>query len=301
MTKELINEKVFELLEKTGLNWSVNRLPLISKEEGYTTDSYGIFRNDNNVHLGTVGARYIEMQNATLATTLVKASEGINLKMDRGGQLNGGAKIYLQAELPEEKIGNGGVKRMITALNSHDGSTSIAFGSTSTVVICQNTFYRAYGELQKFRHTASAEKRIEIAMHDLRITMEMDQKLMNSFKQLADMPMQDEIVQRVINKMFSIDVDKDTKDVSTRKKNQVIAFGNAVNKSIREQGKTVWALFNGVTYYTNHMQGHTSEEAKTNYIMSGGGYDIANKSFNEIMKWVEENTVKDKVFINSLK
>ena len=57
-----MHEKTFNLLEATGLNWTVNKLPLYSKD-GLTTESFGIFRNDNNNWLGTVGKRYEEMQN----------------------------------------------------------------------------------------------------------------------------------------------------------------------------------------------------------------------------------------------
>lgn len=292
MTQELLGEKTYNLLEKTGLNWTVEKLPLFSGT-GLKTESFGIFRNDNESWLGTVGNRYEPMQNHTLAETIIKASEGVGITTDRGGILHTGKHIYFQAQLPDEFIGKSPIKRLITALNSHDGSTSIGFGSSNTVVVCENTFYKAFGELQKFRHTISAEKRIEIAMEDMRITMEREGLLMQQFKQMADMEMKDEIVERVINKIFAIKADDKSDDLSSRKKNQVIAFGNAVRKSIQEQGNTVWALFNGVTRYTNHI---AAPKEKKEYIMIGGGYDINNKSFNEIMAWIDERTEKKTVF-----
>lgn len=296
MTTEILAEKTFNLLEKTGLNWSVNRLPLFT-EDKLPTESFGIFRNDNNEWLGTVGKRYVEMQNSTLAETIIKASEGVGLTTDRGGMLDGGRLIYLQAALPDEFIGKSNVRRLITALNSHDGSTSIAFGSSNTVVVCKNTFYRAYGELQKFRHTISAEQRIDIAMKDLRITMELDEKLMTTFKRMADFEMKDEIVDRVIRKIFDVKADADTSNMSTRKKNQIEAFGLATRTSIAEQGNTVWALFNGVTRYANHMQGYKDANKRLEYLMAGTGYDIMNDSYTAILKWVEENTVKDLILV----
>lgn len=296
MTKEILAEKTFDLLEKTGLNWSVNKLPLFT-EDKLPTESFGIFRNDNNEWLGTVGKRYVEMQNSTLAETIIKASEGVGLTTDRGGMLDGGRRIYLQAALPDEFIGKSNVRRLITALNSHDGSTSIAFGSSNTVVVCENTFYRAYGELQKFRHTISAEQRIDIVMKDLRITMELDEKLMTTFKRMADFEMKDEIVDRVIRKIFDVKADADTSNMSTRKKNQIEAFGLATRTSIAEQGNTVWALFNGVTRYANHMQGYKDANKRLDYLMAGTGYDIMNNSYTAILKWVEENTIKEKMFV----
>jgi hypothetical protein len=90
------NEKVFELLDQTGLNWTVNKDELISKD-GYKTESFGIFRNDSKLWLGTVGDRYTPLQNFEMAEILVNATEGIGLNISRGGMLYNGAKIYLQA------------------------------------------------------------------------------------------------------------------------------------------------------------------------------------------------------------
>jgi len=183
-------QQTFELLEATGLNWTVNKIDLVSPQ-GYTTESFGIFRNDTNDWLGTVGNRYVPMQNYELAETIVEATNGIGLVTTKGGQLSGGAKVYLQTELPDEFIGKSGVKRHITALNSHDGSSSIGFGSSSTVVVCTNTFYKAYKGLDKFRHTASAKERIERAMLDLRKALELDAMLMDDFKRMADIKYND--------------------------------------------------------------------------------------------------------------
>ena len=295
MKTEILGEKTYDLLEKTGLNWTVEKLPLFSGT-GLKTESHGIFRNDNEEWLGTVGNRYEPLQNHSLAETIIKASDGIGLTADRGGMLNGGRHTYLQAQLPDEFIGKSNIKRLITGLNSHDGSSSIGFGSTNTVVICENTFYMALRGLQKFKHTISAEKRIEIVMNDMRVTMEKEGLLMNKFKQMANLHMEDEIVERVINKIFAVKTDVDSETLSTRKKNQVLAFGNSVRQSIREQGNTVWALFNGVTRYTNHLSAPPTKEGKQEYIMMGGGYEIANKSFNEIMSWVDARTEKKTVF-----
>ena len=198
-------EKVFEILEQTGLNWTVNQVPLISKSEnetlnGLSTGSSGIFRNDNGGWLGTVSERYTPYQNYQLAETIVLASNGIGLDVSRGGVLGNGKKVFLQTELTPEYIGKSGVKRFITALNSHNGTTSIGFGSSNTVVVCQNTFYKAYKEINKFRHTATASERIKLAMQDLRRAIELDEKLMKNFKIMSDTPVSDEIFANILKK-----------------------------------------------------------------------------------------------------
>ena len=43
---ESTQEKTFELLQSTGLNWTVKKEELVSKD-GKPTESYGIFKSDD--------------------------------------------------------------------------------------------------------------------------------------------------------------------------------------------------------------------------------------------------------------
>ena len=285
------NEKIFELLENTGLNWSVEKSELFDSKER-SSGMYGMYRKDNDYCLGVVGDQYEILQNFELAEIIIEAANGLNFDVTNGGSLKDGRRVYLQIALPDEKIGKSPVKRWISALNSHDGSLSVGFGSTNTTVICQNTFYRAHGDLQKFRHTATMKERISIAQKGMRKTLELDNELMENFKRMADMPLRDEAIERVINKIFKVDVNKTEDEISTRKRNQIESFANSLNTSITEQGRTIWALFNGVTRYTNHENKPKDENKKTDHIMSGNGNVISNVGFTEIMKFVESNTAK---------
>ena len=157
-------EKTFDVLESTGLNWSVEKKPLVS-QDGLPTESYGIFRNDNNQWLGTAGERYTPYQNSQLVERMVELTDVAGIPITKGGELQGGKKIYLQAELEQERVGASNIKRFITAMNSHDGSTSIAFGIANKVIVCSNGFYRTLKEMKsKHRHTRNAEESISISI-----------------------------------------------------------------------------------------------------------------------------------------
>lgn len=288
-------KKTLNLLDSTGLNWEVKKeqLSIIRNIEGrepqiIPVNSFGIMKGDT--HLATVGKQYVPFQNYQLAETIIAASEDIGIVANRGGTLKSCRKVYIQAELPQMLIGNSEVKRFITALNSHDGSSSIGFGSSNTNVICENTFYMAYKEVNKFRHTVNAESRISGAIGDLRMSMNLDEKLMTTFKRMADIQLNDNIVERVLANMFKIDTNAAQSSLSSVKKEQISQFASSLNTSIAEQGKTIWALFNGVTRYTNHVSAPKDNDGKLNYIMGGTGYDINVSSYNEIMDWVTANT-----------
>ena len=288
-----LNEKTFDLLNATGLNWTVSKESLTTND-GKETESFGIFRSDNDGWLGTVGNRYTPMQNYELAETVIEASEGLGLNTKKGGMFQDGKKVFLQVELPQENIGVGGVKRWLTAINSNDGSTSIGFGSTSQVIKCSNTFHTAHKGLDKFRHTESASARVQMAMEDLKKAISLDQGLMDNFKRMSDTKLNESMVESVIRKMFNVNpMTTAHEDVSTKKLNQVKTFALSLETEINLEGQTLWALFNGVTRFTNHdSRVFKSIEDKNEYLMHGGGYKLSNIGYNEVMNHIDINTTK---------
>jgi len=285
--------EVLELLERTNLNWSVNKEALISFD-GLKTESFGLFRNDSDKWLGTVGNRYEVYQNASLAEVMVKASQGIvDAENIKGGLLRGGKKVYFQIPLEDEFIGTDTVKRYITALNSHDGSTSIGFGSSNTVVVCSNSFYRAHKELNKFRHTESAEKQVLKAQEQLRAAILKDNSLMEDYKRMTEHKLDLSLFGDIVEKLFKVQLTANTKDVSTRTKNNISSFNSVMESELASHGETLWGLFNGVTYFTNHTETKGKNHAeRIEHLISGGGYTKNLTTFNEIMNFIDNKSKK---------
>jgi len=292
MNQDELTTKTFEILEATGLNWTVSKEPLYT-QDGRPTETFGMFRGDTGGWLASVGNRYTPMQNATLAETMVQATDGLEMSVTHGGSMEDGKKVFLQAPLPDEYIGRSGVKRMITAINSHDGSTSVGFGSTSTVVICSNTFHKALKDagVQRFRHTESAEQRLNEAMNSLRVAIMEEEQTMDKFKIMAIIDLKDEmaegIIKRILKKGMSVKSDNPA-DLSTRKRNQLSALDGAISQELRDEGATLWGLFNGITRYTNHIA--APKDRKEAYLMGGEGARLNGIAFDEIMGWIEQNT-----------
>jgi phage/plasmid-like protein (TIGR03299 family) len=277
-----IYNQTFDLLEETKTNWTVNKKPLICAD-GFQTESFGLFRNDNNKWLGTVGKQYELMQNSTLAENIIEASLGVTQSF-RGGELAGGKKIYYQAELTNEKIGHDTVKRYLTTLNSHDGSSSIGFGFTNTVVICQNTFHVALKDVNKFRHTSSAKERVKIAREQIKIMLQEENNLMDNYKRMADVKLNDSVTKKVIADLFGFkeeDFNKKTDEISTRKLNELMRFNDIIDSELISHGNTLWGLFNAVTYKTNHDDVKTIKSLEN--VMVGSGYRKNINAYNIII------------------
>lgn len=290
--KQTINERVFNTLEETQTNWTVNKLPLVT-ETGLTTGSYGIFRNDSNQWLGTVKERYEPMQNAQLLQLLIEATDMLNLEVSNGGILTNGSKVFYQIELPNEYIGKSGVKRYITANNSHDGSSSIGLGTTNTVIVCSNTFYKSYKELNKVKHTTNSLIRVKELADNLRLTLGFEQTVTDNFKRMADKPLNDEIVERLIKKLFKpVNETDNLNELSTKTKNKLITFADNLQTEINLEGRTIWGLFNAVTRYTNHVIAPKNEDGKLNHLMTGNGYKLSNIAYDELLNYIENETAK---------
>jgi phage/plasmid-like protein (TIGR03299 family) len=280
--KSEIYNKTFELLTDTKTNWGVIKKPLTCAD-GYPTESFGIYRNDNNKWLGTVGRQYEIMQNATLAENIIEASMDISEKF-RGGELYGGKKVYYQAQLQDTLVANDTIKRYVTGLNSHDGTSSIGFGFTNQVVVCQNTFHIAMKDVSRFRHSASAQQRIEIARQEINRILKIESGLMDNYKRMADSKISAVVTKRVIADLFNFnedDFEKDTKDFSTKKINELTKFNQILESELQSHGQTLWGLFNAVTWKTNHQD--VKENKSLENVMVGSGYKKNLNAYNIIV------------------
>ncbi len=280
------NERIFDVLQETKTNWNVNKLPLVAIDSvtdyKFETETYGLFRSDNGNWLGSVGNRYEVMPNQELADIMVGIQDRFGGEI-LGGSLQGGKKIYYQMTLPKEFVGRDVIKRNITCLNSHDGTSSIGFGSTNVVVSCQNMFHRAMKDLAKFRHTMSASERLSVAVKEFQKALDTDRALMDDFKEMADIQIDKTIIEQVMGSVFKVDMNSKMSDNSTRKRNQISQFESALAKETREKGGTLWGLFNAVTYYTNHLE----KKQDLNYLMYGSGYKKNLVAFNTIKKYMK--------------
>jgi phage/plasmid-like protein (TIGR03299 family) len=284
-------EKTFEILEATKTNWSVNKLPLQSTC-GLITDSFGTFRSSDGKYFGSVKGRYEVMQNSTMVEMLVDATDQLGLNIVNGGDLRGGKNVFYQIELESRFIGQSDVKRYITSLNSHDGSCSIGLGSSNMVVACSNTFTRTMRDLERVRHTSSAKERIEELVKSLRKAIIGDEIMMEGMSKMADILLKDEIVERLVKKMFSISMDTSLSTLKDLEKEKIVSFSECLDKEIKLEGATVWGLFNAVTRYTNHVLAPDGKAKREQYLMLGAGSKLSNLAFDELMRVVEANTTE---------
>jgi hypothetical protein len=86
-----------------------------------------------------------------------------------------------------------------------------------------------------------------------------------TIQKLAEVPMADKWVDEVLKGLFAVslaDVKANADTISTRNKNNIMRFRDALAQETAYKGKTLWGLFSGVTKYTTHMLGSDKDDTK---------------------------------------
>lgn len=278
-----------EILDRFGLNWTVEKTPLVLPD-GHQTPFFGIVRTDTKQTFTTCKDSYVPFQNSELAEMLIRLSEKTGYKIHSGGLFNGGGKVYIQLESPNKIQGIGEnrttVNGYLTGLNSHDGTTALKWGETNITICCRNTFMSALKAVKNSaRHTESIHGRVEAAIREIQGLVAAETSLFDTFIKLSEIPVKKENFAKVVNQVTGVDItltgnEREGK-YSTYQLNRTNELLQSISREIKQKGETLWGLFSGVTNYTTHVMPVPSREnARTESIYSGSAYSVNNEAFN---------------------
>lgn len=282
------SQAVNEMLDKFKLNWRVEKQPLILPS-GDETRYFGIVRTDTNVCLHACKGSYEPFQNSLLSEMLIRISGQTGYEIVGGGEFNGGGKVYMQLKSPNviKNIGNNNdkVNGNLTGINSHDGTTALKWGMANTVISCKNTFMAALKEIKSSaKHTQSIHRMVEQAINELSHIVKEEKTMFDKFITLSETPVTRKEIAKIVREVTDVDIlSKTTDQYSTYQMNRTAELLQSVNNEMKQKGETMWGLFNGVTYYTNHvMPVPKRDNARTESIFVGSGYRINNDIYNLI-------------------
>lgn len=264
-----------QILTESKTDWTVGKLPLFGPG-GEPTPAYGVFRNDTNTCLGVVGDRYRVTQNREVLELLFEAAAQVNVNIERGGTLRGGAKVYYQLGLKDVTIGGSPSKRFLTALTSHDGSSPIGFGATNVVVVCANTFFSALKDVQRVRHTTNSSVKLNEIISQLRNSMFQEEQMIEKLIKLSETFIPELVTDELLLEIIGGD------DDTTRTKNRLASVRSALVPEFATHGNTAYGLFNAITRYTNHLINYPDLEAKRNSLMTGVAFKTNSKALEVI-------------------
>jgi phage/plasmid-like protein (TIGR03299 family) len=169
-----------DAIRLAGLEWRVEKLPLTYQHNGAVRqqkDIYALVRSDTGAMLGSVGSRYAPIQNAEGFEYLDTVLSAFGAKYATAGAVHGGAKVWMQAQLPTGFTLPGGDENVAYVMftNSHDGTSAAQVIPTSHRTVCANTLRIACGDRHKgfsIRHTGDVRGKVRQAQQLLGIAAE---------------------------------------------------------------------------------------------------------------------------------
>lgn len=251
-----------QTLQQIGLDWTVNKVQLCTPD-GTPVDYYANQRSDNNAVLHVVREGYNIFQNEELVELCEMMANTFDYKIHSGGALHEGRKVFIQLETDSVTgIGqnNDTINRYITAVNSFDGTTSVAFGSLGLTISCQNTFFKAarHENMSKIRHTANMHERIEAAKRQVETVRIDENEIYKTFFAMANAEATPEHIRNVVRLITNVDMN-DKPEVQkekhgTRKINIAESLLESIRGEMSYKGGSLWGLMSGVTHFTTHVQ-----------------------------------------------
>lgn len=268
------------------------------------TSHKSTFRTDNNSTLGVVGRDYgiVDNTKAFEFINFIKEVSGEEPMIETAGALGYGERMFVTCRLGDDCYLNGNtdaVKNYVVFTNSHDGSGAVMAFFTPVRVICQNTLNIAIrGAVNKvvFKHTKNVNTRLDWEIEQNRKkalevfskSVQFSQTFMDRMLQLKSETLTSEEIRDITHKMYLTPKQFDLftqnnfnlegiDEISTRTKNQISAFKDALDFGIGQEsyrGTKLWML-NGMTTLLQNEKKWKNEEDKFESIMGG---DAAKKT-----------------------
>lgn len=287
----------WELRERSGQNWEVEKFPLFNPLTGEPTEFYGVCRLDNCEMLSVVGAGYTIIQNEfkfRVMDELIGQIDGAHY--ETGGVLGKGERVWALASVGKiDILGSGDIHcKYLLGTDSHDGSLSLTFKDVMTRVVCANTLgaaLREKGKQLKAKHTRNAESNIWNAVNLLKASEDTFKDMGEKLEFLAQRKVNGQIVSQTLAKIFNLDM---TKDLTKQQAEKVLTikglFEGNDNNAFPEFRGTGYNLLNAITEYTDHFansKGSNRDESRALSAMFGAGDQFKRDSMNIVLEMLK--------------
>lgn len=294
-----------EAMEKAGLDWTVSKRQLHSLKNGVylPVDAWGIFRDDNDYFLGSVGNQYTEIQNAQAFDFVDTLLENSDAHYDTAGALFNGERIFVSATIPysiaPDRSPDDKTNCYLMFETSHDGSMAATAKLTTVRVVCNNTLSMAlnskgFGTL-KVRHSQGGADKLNRAKQMFQGVVQSVESLKEKFNILAGRRIGATESTAIMDKLFG----KDWKE-STQKRNQVeriaALFDNNDNNAFPETKGSAYAMLQSFTNWVDHersvrktdrMNGLSIDQVRTQAAVFNGGDSLKTNAIDVILQATE--------------
>lgn len=274
MNNSNFDAKVNEILVNNGLDFTIEKLPLIAPKTTMGVNAHGglvettnyiqspyfaLLNTKSGEIINSVKKGYTVSQNQEVVELVLKGMEpfGDQLEVTKGGSLNGGRRIFLQLAIEgDAKVGNDTIKRYVTIIDSNDGSTGLSVGIGDLTMSCSNQFFKFYkAGNSRMRHTASLTQRILEIPTLIETALAESINTIQTYNRFAGVKITDKVKHQLVKHLIGVskqDSVADLSNASTRVINSMEELYSMIATETAQKGQNVWGLHSGVTRWTTH-------------------------------------------------
>ena len=257
-----------EAIPSSGLDWSVERVPIYTQAPGYDQDFHpqmaevpgmiGIQRSTDGAVLGVHTEQYLENQPREMfewGWGIVEAAmEGGPEEAaiwETGGSLAGGKKIFAMIKLPETITVNGDKHVPYLGLaDSFDGSMGRRAWMTFVRTVCENTLDWGWSSAMtriSIRHTKNSNDRIQAAREALGMSYANMGVFERELEDMMNQSVTDDEFRALVRDLFPVPKDPtDTQKRNVYRRRSTVFKVYDTSHTIGAYRGTAWGVLNAV-------------------------------------------------------
>ena len=280
--------RVNEILAENGLDFTIEKTPLISVNGG-ETNYFGLFNTKTNECVNVVKDGYVVSQNDEIVELVLRGMEsfGSDLQVTKAGSLNGGRKVFMQLAIEGDGIvARDRIKRYVTIIDSNDGSTSLSIGIGDLTMSCSNQFAKFYKQGEaKFRHSSSLVQKLKTIPTLIELALGQSLRQMELYNQFASNEISRDLAHKMVKHVLGFDREFTSMDElsskSTRSVNVMDKLYNHIDREIEDKGLNLWGLHSGITSFTTHeISVPKRDNARVESVLNGSAYKMNQLALN---------------------
>lgn len=267
------------VLEKSGLNWDAELVPLVTQDRQQLVDRRGVRRTTDGKILGTVGMRFTVLQNRDAFQWFNPFLESKQACLHTAGSLAEGSRVWVLAKLnrdPIEVTAGDAIEKFVLLSHAHDGSLAVRVGFTPIRVVCSNTLAMAHGseasKLIRLRHSRDILQNLDNIRDVMNLADQEFEATAEQYRRLVRKTINQADLRKYVKQVLGVDLSKPDADLATRTKNQidevmVLAYTGKGNDIPGVRG-TLWAGYNAVTEFLSYNYGR-NQDSRLNSLWFG--------------------------------
>lgn len=249
-----------QMLDKAGLNWTVEKESLITSGGHAVPDKKALVRSSDNKVLDIVGKDWNPVQNHEAFEFFNDFVTSGDMEMHTAGSLKGGQIVWGLAKVKEsfKVFGNDEVESYLLFSNPHRFGQSIDVRFTPIRVVCNNTLTLSLQ--QKSQNAVKLNHKKAFDADSVKEMLGIATFKLQQYKEMAEFlgskRFNDQTFSEYLTSLFP---SYSKAEVSVSKPAQRILELVDTQPGANFAPGTWWSAFNAVTYFTDHERGRDAD------------------------------------------